>query len=373
MSATNFAAQIPAEKLVWARLTWKAVRDKMILKNIIGEGENQPIQRVSELTKTESGDKCIFHLVNELVDDGGTGDDDREGREEAMTSSSQIITIDLLFHGVKERGKMTEQRSAIKTRNFAKDRLSYWLANRVDQMLVLTLSGIGYEFTCDGRLRPNSSKLKNLAFAADVTAPSSKRLLTWNGTTLLGNGDAGFGTGNIAAGYVINYRMVVAAGAYARTHRIPPLMSGGKEYFLMLVHPLAYAQLKLDDKFQNAVVNAAARGDNNPWFTGADVTVDGMIIKQHNLVYNTMGAAAAAKWGAGGNVNGTRTLVLGAQALALADLNIGDWVEKLFQYDSQWGVNVDKMFGMLKPKFYSIYDQSTEDFSCLCIDHYIGI
>lgn len=278
MSSNNFAAQMPAEKLVWARLTWKAVRDKMILKNIIGEGENSPIQKVSELTKTESGDKCIFHLVNELVEDGGTGDDDREGHEEGMTSSSQIITIDLLHHGVKEKGKMTEQRSVIKTRDFAKNRLSYWLANRVDQMIMLTLSGMGYQYTLDGRLRPLRSKLKNLAFAADVSAPTSKRLLTWNGSSLLGNGDSGFGTGSVANTYLINYKMVVQAGAYARTHRLPPLVSGGKEYFLMLVHPLSYAQLKMDDKFQNALVNAAQRGDNNPWFTGADVTVDGMII-----------------------------------------------------------------------------------------------
>lgn len=373
MSANNFAAQQTEEKLVWARLTWKAMRDRLFIKNIVGVGENQPIQKITELTKTDSGDKCIFHLVNELVEDGGVGDDDREGREEGMTSSSQIITIDLLNHGVKEKGKMTEQKSVLKTREFARDRLAYWLANRVDQLAILTLSGIGYEYNCDGSLRPNNSKLKNLAFASDVTAPSAKRLLTWNATTLLGAGDVGFGNGNITSSFVINYRMVVAAGAYMRTHRIMPLMSGGKEYYLMLVHPLSYAQLKLDDKFQNAVINGGPRGDSNPWFTGADVTVDGMVIKQHNLIYNTMGAASGSKWGAGGAINGTRTLVLGAQALGMADLNIGDWVEKLFQYDSQWGVNVDKMFGFLKPKFYSQYDQGVEDFGCVCIDHYIGI
>lgn len=373
MSSTDFAAQFPVQKLIWARLTWKAMRDKMFIKNICGVGEGQPIQVVTELTKTEFGDQCIFNLVNDLVEDGGTGDDEREGKEEGMTSSSQIITIDLMNHGVKEKGKMAEQKSAIKTRTFAKDRLSYWLANRSDQLAILTLSGIGYEYNLDGSLRPTNSKLKNLKFAADVTAPSTKRLLTWNGTNMLGNGDAGFGTANVTSAYLPTYKMVVQAGAYMRTHRIMPLMSSGKEYYLMLVHPLTYAQLKLDDKFQNALVNAGLRGDTNPWFTGADITVDGMIIKQHNLVYNTMGAAAGLKWGASGAVNGTRTLVLGAQALAMADLNTGDWVEKLFQYDSQWGINVDKMQGFKLPKFYSIYDQGVEDFGRICIDHYIGM
>src|SRR5690606_1216112 len=102
-------------------------------------------------------------------------------------------------HGVKEKGKMTEQKSAIKTREYARDRLSYWLANRCDQLAILTLSGIGYEYNLDGSLRPASSRLKNLKFAADVAAPSAKRLLTWNGTSLLGAGDSGFGTGSITS------------------------------------------------------------------------------------------------------------------------------------------------------------------------------
>lgn len=372
MSANDFAAQQPEKKLAWARVTWKAMRDQMFIKNIVGEGENQPIHKVTELTKTETGDKCVFHLVAELEEDGNVGDGEREGHEEALASSWMDITIDLLNHGVKEKGKMTEQKSVIKTRTVARDRLAYWLANRVDQMAILTLSGIGYEYTLDGKLRGVNSKLKNLAFANDVTAPSSKRLLTWNGSNLLGNGDSGFGTGAITSSYLPKYKMIVDVGAYMRTHRIKPLISGGKEYYLMLVHPLTYAALKMDDKFQNALINAGQRGDNNPWFTGADVTVDGMIIKQHNLIFNTMGAPATQKWGAGGLVNGTRTLVLGAQALAFADLNIGDWVEKKFQYDSQWGINVDKMFGFRKPRFYSQYDQGVEDFGVVVIDHYIG-
>jgi N4-gp56 family major capsid protein len=372
MAATNFAALDTVGKLVWSRRTWAAARDQMFIKKITGEGENSPIQRVTELTKTEKGDQCIFHLVADLVEDGGTGDDDREGNEEAMQSSAQTIIIDLINHGVREKGKMSEQRTIMKTRELARDRLSYWLANRVDQMAILTLSGISYAYNTDGSTRPAKSKLKNLAFNATVTAPSTNRNLTFNGTTLLGPGDSGYGTANVTSSYQPGYRMLVEARAYARTHRIKPLMSGGREYFFVVMHPMAYAGLKLDDKFQNALQQAGQRGDNNPWFTGADVTVDGMIVIVHPLTYNTLGAADGSKWGSGGHVNGSRTLVLGSQALAMADLNVSDWVEKLFQYDSFWGINVDKMFGLLKPQFYSIYDQSVEDFGVLTIDHYLG-
>lgn len=381
MSGTNFAAQTAEEKLVWSRRTWAAARDKMFLKNIAGVGDNNPIHMVKELTKTEKGLECIFPLVADLVEDGNVGDGEREGHEEEMQSYWETIKVDLLNHGIRNKGKLADQATVLNVREMGRDRLSYWLANRVDQLAILTLSGIDYAQNLDGSLRPAKSKLKNLSFNSDVRAYSSKRSLTFNGTNLLVAGDSGFGTTAVTTAYVPKYKMIVDAGAYARTHRIKPLLSGGKEYYLMLVHPLTYAMLKMDDKFQNALVNAAQRGDNNPWFTGADVTVDGMIIKQHVLAYNTLGAttgtsgnagAAGYKWGADANINGSRSIVMGAQALAMADLNIGDWTEKLFQYDSVWGINVDKMFGFLRPEFYSIYDGSVQDFGSLAIDHYLG-
>lgn len=369
MASTNFASQTPEEKLAWSRVTWKRMRDKQFLGKIASVGTNAPVHKVTELTKTESGDKCIFHLVHDLQEDGTVGDDDREGAEEAMASGRQIIVTDLLSHGVKEKGKMTEQKSVLKTRTFARDALAFWQANRWDQMAMLSLSGISYAYYLNGAARPLTSKLRNLAFAADVAAPTTKRLLTWNGSSLLGSGDAGFGTGNVANTYVPNYAMVVAAGAYCATRNIKPLDVNGNEYYMMLVHPLTYARMKLDDKMQNALVTGAERGKDNPWFTGAMVTVDGMIIKKYNLTYNTLGTST--KWGAGNLVNGTRTLVMGAQALAYADLNEGDWVEKLFQYDSQWGINVDKMGGFKVPQFYSPQEGSIEDFGRVCIDHYL--
>ena len=101
------------------------------------------------------------------------------------------------------------------------------------------------------------------------------------------------------------------------------------------------------------------------------MTIDGVVIHEHRLVYNTKGAASGSKWGASSLVDGTRTLLCGAQALGFADLGQPDWVEKLFQYDSQQGINIDKMMGLLKPKFYSIYDSSVEDFGIVTCDHYL--
>ena len=116
MAATNFAALHPEQKLVWARKTWAAARERMFLKKLMGTSSNSPVHVVKELTKTEKGDRCIYHLVADLVEDGVVGDSPREGYEEAMQSYSQIITIDLLAHQVRNTGKMADQRTTIDAR-----------------------------------------------------------------------------------------------------------------------------------------------------------------------------------------------------------------------------------------------------------------
>ena len=75
--------------------------------------------------------------------------------------------------------------------------------------------------------------------------------------------------------------------------------------------------------------NAGDRGKMNPIFTGATLTMDGLIIHTNNRVYNTAGAASGSKWGSGGNVDGTRSLLLGQQAMLYADIwGAADWHEE---------------------------------------------
>lgn len=366
MAFTEFAALTPHQKMVWSRNVWMAARDEMFVKRFIGDGTNSMIQRITDLTKTEKGEQVIMHLVAELVGDGVIGDNEREGNEESLQSYHQIMNIDLISHSVGNKGKLSDQKTVINFRATAKERLVQWLANRLDRLAFLTLSGISYAYKNDGSLNVGSP-FPNLAFAADVSAPTSKRSLMWDGTQLLPSV-----TGNITSSFVPGYKMIVDLMAYAKEHYLTPLRSGGKSYYVLLVAPGTLAALKKDADYQRAVVAVATKaGQDSPWFTGATVTVDGAVIHEHNLVYNTKGAASGSKWGSGGTVNGTRTLLCGAQAMGMADVTPAEWNEKEFQYGSRQGINVDKMLGFLKSKFHSIYDGSVQDFSVIAVDHYL--
>ena len=363
---TNFAALQPKEKSAWSREVWSAARDAMFMKLFMGAGDNNVIQRVTELTATEKGSEVIMQLVADLVGDGVVGDNEREGNEEAMQNYAQILKVDLISHGTKNKGKLSDQKSVINFREQGRDKLAHWLASRSDQLAFLTLSGISYAFNNNGSPRVNSP-FPSLAFAADVVAPSSKRSLMWDGTSLQVSA-----TGSITTAFVPKYAMIVDLIAYAKTHYIKPLKKDGKAYYVIFVQPGTLAALKKDPDYQRAVVAVATKaGMDSPWFTGATVTVDGAVIHEHNLVYSTLGAASGSKWGSGGLVNGTRTLLCGAQALGFADIGGPSWVEKLFQYDSVCGINVDKFVGFLKPQYYSITDNSVEDFGVVSVDHYL--
>jgi hypothetical protein len=104
------------------------------------------------------------------------------------------------------------------------------------------------------------------------------------------------------------------------------------------------------------------RGSDNPLFSGAIATVDGMVIHEFRHVPTTLGTAS--KYG-GGSIEGQQVLLCGAQALGMADLGNADWVEKGFDYENSQGISVGKIGGFLKPKFYSIYDQSVQDFGVI--------
>lgn len=379
MALTNFAALTPQQKLVWSRDVWRDARDMSFMTKFTGTNENSVIQRITELTKTEKGEQVIMHLLADLLDDGIVGDNEREGNEEEMMTYSETITIDLISHGVRQKGKLADQKTVVNFREHARDVLAYWLANRMDQLAFLTMAGIGYNFNNDGSQR-TSGAFASLAFAADVAAPTANRHyridVDGSGNYLgLAAGD----TSLLDYNAKLTYESIVDITTLAKTNYIKPIMAGGKEYYVAFVRPEALAQLKKDQDFQRAVVTGLPRNESNPWFTGGTVTVDGLVFHEHRLVPHTKAAANADAWGksvvAGGTegpddtVQGSRMLVCGAQALGMADLGAPEWSEKLFNYDSSPGINVDKMFGLVKPKYHTNYSDSIEDFGVMCIDY----
>jgi len=365
MALTNFALLTDEQKTVWSMDLWKQARNYSFINRFLGKDSNSLVQHITELKKSEKGARAVITLLADLEGDGVAGDRTLEGNEEAMKSYDQVIRIDQLRHANRHEGRMADQKSVVEFRNNSRDVLAYWLADRIDQLAFLTMSGVSYAMRNNGTPRLGSD-LPFLEFGNDVTAPTAQRRLRWNGASkvLEANG----ATTSIASADTPMWELFVQLKAYAKDQYVRGVKTpGGEETFHAFLTPQAMARLKLDPTYMQNVRHAQTRGDGNELFTGSSVKIDGIVFHEFRHVYNTAGAPAGSKWG-GGNQDGCQILFCGAQALGMADIGNPYWVEKGFDYENQQAVSCGKMLGFLKPRFNSIYSGNTvQDFGVLSV------
>lgn len=366
MAITNFNALTTEQKTVWARQVWKAARNFSFVSKFTGKGPNSMIQRITELTKSEKGTRAVITLVADLEEDGVAGDNQLEGNEEEIKAYDQVIQIDQLRSANRHKGRLADQKSVVNFREQSRDNLAYWLADRVDQLAFLTLSGVAYSKGTDGSTR-SSNTFSNLEYSSDVSTPSTNRHYRWDASTGLESG----ATASVVAADTPTWAMLVELKAQAKTSYIRGIKGpGGQEFYHVFMTPKGMAKLRQDSDYLSNVRNAGVRGGGNELFKGTDtVMVDGLMIHEYRHVYNTLGATSGTdKWGASNDVDGQRVLFCGAQALGMADIGTPEWVEKGFDYDNQQGISVGKLFGFLKPVFHSNYDSADEDFGLIVCD-----
>jgi N4-gp56 family major capsid protein len=364
MAVTDFGALTAAQKKVWAAEIWKAGRDQSFFfaNGFIGSSDNDMnsvIQRVTKLTETERGLECVMQLVLDLQNDGVVGDNELDGNEEAMINDAQTIRIDMLRHGTKSKGEMAEQATIIRFREQSKDKLAFWLSDKLDELMFLTLSGRAYSLTYNGATRVNS-QLPSLSFAGDVVAPSSNRIL-YAGTAT--------SEATLTTSQTMNWATIVEANTVAQTKRLRPIRSGGRNYYALVIHPRQRRDLVLDPTYQTIMRTAEKPSSKHPLFTGSLATVDGVVIHSHNKVFNTSGLGASSKWGSGSTVDGAQALLLGAQAGGLATIGSMFWRESdKTDYNNRPGIGIGRKLGMLKPQFLSLYDSNTrQDFGTIAV------
>lgn len=368
MASTNFGALTDNELTVWSRDFWREARNKTFLMSFAGNDSNAMVQRITELRKTVDGARAVITLVNEATGDGVVGDQELEGNEEALSQDDMIIQMDQWRKAHKSAGRMAEQTSIVKFRGEAKNHLSYAASRVMDELGFQTMSGWSYTLKPDGSTR-TGSRLPQIKFAADVTAPSSARHFRWDVTSGLVSSPS---TSDVATADTPSWNMLVDMKAKAVESFIRPMRSeDGVDVYNVFMTPRGIASLKKDPDFREAWQSAQKRGDENPLFKGTKhggkkgIYIDGLNILEYRNVCNTLGTAT--KWGAG-SVDGQRVLLCGAQAMAFADIGIAEWNEKDFDYGAKQGIAISKIFGLLKPVLYSTYAQSRQDFGVMCVD-----
>ena len=378
MANTNFSALTSEQLTIWSRDFWRVARNMSFINQFAGSGSNAMVQRISELTQSEKGARAVLTLLADMTGDGIVGDNTLEGNEEALRAFDIVVTIDQLRFANRLSGRLADQKSVVNFREHSRDALAYAMADRMDQLAFLTLSGIGYGLKNNGALRASltsGQNLNDLEFSSNVTAPTSNRHRRFDATNGIVAGDV---TATVAADK-LTYGAIVDLKAYAKDQYIRGLRGAGNdETFHLFVTPQVMADLKLDSDFLANVRNAGIRGPQSSLFSGSSsLMVDGVMIHEFRHVFNTTGALTGAsgnagsngyKWGANADVNGSACLFCGAQALAMADIGIPEIVEDTFDYGNQNGISIGKIFGLQKPKYHSDVTGQSEDFGVIRLD-----
>lgn len=371
MSMTNFSLLTSEQKTTWSKELWSQARNMSFIGQFLGTGANAIVQHITELKKSEKGARAVITLLADSEGDGVAGDRTLEGNEEIMKSYDQVIQIDQLRFAHRHEGKMADQKSIVNFRAEARDKLAYQLADRIDQLAFLTMSGVLYSQKNSGAARVGSD-LPFLEFATTAAdAPSTKRYGQWDEGTksmLWGTGTGGIVNGAIGTGDYPCWEMFVQAKAYAKDNYIRGVKEkGGEETFHAFLTPQGMAKLKMDPTYM-ANLRYAQNSKNDNLFTGNAVKVDGIYLHEFRHVYNTRLAAGGSKWGGAGAIDGQQILFCGAQALGMADLGEPEWNEKEFDYGNQQGIETGKILGFKKPKFVSQYSGNTlEDHGVLSL------
>jgi N4-gp56 family major capsid protein len=365
MAATDFGMNTDARKRVWSTMVWRAQRDASFFfsKGLIGQSQKDTmsvINKVTDLTETDRGLECVMQLIQPIAGDGVVGTNTLNNNEAVLVNNAITIRYDKLRQGVTSKGEMAEQATVIRFTDQAKTELGLWLADRMDQLMFLTLSGRAYSLNLDGTTRV-SSQLPQLSFAADVAAATTNRIIYAGSAT---------SEATLTANDKMSWNVIVNAKSRAGRKNIRKIQSGAKGYYMGVLSEEGMRDLRLDPTYQTIARTAAETGQNkNPLFTGADIVVEGVALYSHNKVFNTLGLSSGSRWGSGGTVHGAQHLLLGSQAGGLAlPGNVQNGTRKDDDYGDKPGISIGRKFGMLKPQFPSPYDAgATEDFGVLSI------
>ena len=325
----------------------------------MGEDSNSLVQIQGE-TQKAAGDRITIGLRMLLTGAGIQGDDTLEGNEEALTLYSDNVFINQLRHATRSKGKMSEQRVPWSVREENRTALKDWWAERLEQWAANQLAGNTAQ--TDTRYTGNQATITVDAAHLLIAGPNG---IASSAETSI-SATTSFGTGNYLTLTDID-RAVVRAKTL--TPKIRPIRAGGKDWYVMFLHPYQVGPLRNDAAASNSwatLQRAAVQGGDlteNPIFTGALGVYNQVILHEWSYLPTAVSASAAAT-----NVI-RRAVFAGAQAGAMAYGQDGgpnqmSWVEELFDFGNQLGVAAGMIAGLKKTVFNSA------DFGTIVVSSY---
>lgn len=359
MTSTVLPFGDPKAQKRWAALlSVEAMKKSYFTRKFVGEEANNIIQRKTEL-ESDAGDRVSFDLSVMLRNKPTTGDNRVKGKEENLRFFTDEVVIDQARHAVSAGGKMSRKRTVHDLRKVARDRLSDYWSQYIDELHFMYLSGargINQDY-----IEPT-----------DFTGHAGNALQAPDAQHILYAGSA-TSKATITTGDKMSRALIERAATASRMMRaldpnaanMLPVMLDGEARYVVIMSPFQEYDLRAADAqgwldIQKAA--AAAEGRDNPIFKGGLGMVNNVILHSHESTIRF------SDYGAGGNLPAARAIFLGRQAGVVAYGTAGglryDWKEEEDDYGNEPTVVAGTIIGIKKTRFNS------KDFGVIALDTY---
>lgn len=318
----------------------------------MGTAELDIIQVKEDLTK-KKGDRIHYALVNRLTNDAITGSNVLEGNEEEMDSRSDYVTVDKRRNGVRV-AEIDEQFSAISLREAGRAVLKDWSMKDTEDLITTALGRCGNETSTVEMNATAFADAGNVAVLDDWLSNNSDRVHFGNDAYDAATGDLSAGLATLTAATAaekLTTANLTAMKLLAKlaNPKIRPIraVNGGRHYYCVYAHPLAFADLQSDSAIQQAQREVSLQMENERLFKGGDLYWDGLIIKEVEDMndINTLTGLGDS----GGKV--VPAFLCGAQAVGVAYAKRWRSREETFDYGDKRGVAIDAIYGIDKLTF----------------------
>lgn len=357
MSQTTVPFGNPMAQKRWSGALFLETIKKSYWERFIGTSDNSVIQRKTEVD-SDAGDRISFDLSVQLRGKPTAGDNRLKGKEENLKFFTDEIIIDQIRHSVSAGGKMSRKRTAHDLRQVAKDRLSEYWSQYIDELYFIYLSGargMNEDFIEDPTYAGHAGNPLRSPDAQHIMyagAATSKATLTATDT---------FSRMTVEKATVMA-RMMRAKDPKAAN--MLPVTVDGEKHYVVVMTPYQEYDLRNEQgergwlEVQKAA--AAAQGKNNPIFKGGMGMINNAVLHSHESVIRFN------DYGAGGNVDAARALFLGRQAGVCAYGTAGGlrftWKEETDDFGNEPTVAAGTIIGISKTRF------NKRDFGVIAID-----
>lgn len=301
------------------------IKESYFGSKFFGTGPENLVQVKTQVEK-DQGDKVTFGIRMRLAGAGVNSGTILEGNEESLVTYDSSVTLEEYAHAVRDKGPLDRKRPSWDMDAESRMAIQDWGTEKIDSLCFTAL---------------NSSPTKILY--PDGTA----------GAFTGGTVEATVKAALSAANSKITMDLIAACKTWAMTGGdraytpIRPIKIGGKNYYVLLVHPDVLYDLEANSSFQQAQREAEMRGKENPLFSGAEAIYRGVVIHAHENV-------TTAADGGGASVRYSRNVLLGQQALVWAWGKRPEVTARDFDYGREHGYAWSMISAVDKPTFNSL-------------------